>query len=426
MKLTIEELRKKGWIAYEYRRGSHMYHLNTETSDIDTGGVFICPQSYLYGLRSEYPEQVSDEKNDTVFYEFGRWIELLLKSNPTALESLFAPEDCIIGDVHPAVQYVLDHKWDFVSKECFKTFYGYAVSQIGKARGLNKKIVNPVTERKDILDFCYTFKGQGSQPIKDFLKEHKLDQKYCGLVKIPNMCDGNSSIYGVYYDFAAYFKFEHLSFKEYDEVMKFATALMSDVDFEKENLEDRHYFAKAYNEYHRVSSLINERIDKKDFFGYSGIVHPDEITRSNEVRLSSVPKGEKPICVMTYNKNGYESHCRDYKEYKEWEEKRNPVRYEGNLGHNYDAKNVMHCMRLVRMAKELAQGNGFNVVRDWDRQYLLDIRNHKFEYEDVMEQLEKEKAEMEEAIKSCTLPDKVDIEVVNKMLIEARKSVYEK
>ena len=425
MKLTIEELRKKGWIAYEYRRGSHMYHLNTETSDIDTGGVFICPQSYIYGLRSEYPEQVTDEKNDTVFYEFGRWIELLLKSNPTALESLFAPEDCIIGDVHPAVQYVLDHKWDFVSKECFKTFYGYAVSQIGKARGLNKKIVNPVTERKDILDFCYTFKGQGSQPIKDFLKEHKLDQRYCGLVKIPNMCDGNSSIYGVYYDWAAYLKFEHLSFKEHDEVVKFATTLMTGVNFEKENLEDRHYFAKAYNEYYRVSSLINERIEKKEFFGYSGIVHPDEITRSNDVRLSSVPKGEKPICVMTYNKNGYESHCRDYKEYKEWEEKRNPVRYEGNLGHNYDAKNVMHCMRLVRMAKELAQGKGFNVVRDWDRQYLLDIRNHKFEYEDVMTQLEKEKAEMEEAIKTCTLPDYVDIEKVNRMLIEARERVYE-
>lgn len=401
MKLTIEELRKKGWIAYEYRRGSHMYHLNTETSDIDTGGVFICPQSYLYGLRSEYPEQVSDEKNDTVFYEFGRWIELLLKSNPTALESLFAPEDCIIGDVHPAVQYVLDHKWDFVSKECFKTFYGYAVSQIGKARGLNKKIVNPVTERKDILDFCYTFNGQGSKPIKEYLKEHKLDQKYCGLVKIPNMCDGNSSIYGVYYDFAAYWHFENIDdHSRYDDYV--GTEMIEYLDYRD----------------------ILKRIVNKEFFGYSGIVHPDEITRSNDVRLSSVPKGEKPICVMTYNKNGYESHCRDYKEYKEWEEKRNPVRYEGNLGHNYDAKNVMHCMRLVRMAKELAQGKGFNVVRDWDRQYLLDIRNHKFEYEDVMEQLEKEKAEMEEAIKSCTLPDYVDVDKVNTLLIEARKNLY--
>lgn len=393
MKLTIEELRKKGWIAYEYCRGSHMYHLNTETSDIDTGGVFICPQSYIYGLRSEYPEQVSDEKNDTVFYEFGRWIELLLKSNPTALESLFAPEDCIIGDVHPAVQYVLDHKWDFVSKECFKTFYGYAVSQIGKARGLNKKIVNPVTERKDILDFCYTFKNQGSQPIKEFLSEHHLDQRYCGVVNIPNMKD----TYGVYYDWAAYYKFEndHISW-------------------------DCHWETDFGIDYPSVT----DRIERREFFKYSGIVYPEDIEKSNEIRLSSIPKGEKPICFMTYNKDAYTCHCRDYKEYKEWEEKRNPVRYEGNLGHNYDAKNVMHCMRLVRMAKELAQGNGFNVVRDWDRQYLLDIRNHKFEYEDVMEQLEKEKAEMEEAIKSCTLPDYVDVEKVNNLLIEARKKLY--
>lgn len=383
-----------------------MYHLNTETSDIDTGGVFICPQSYLYGLRSEYPEQVSDEKNDTVFYEFGRWIELLLKSNPTALESLFAPEDCIIGDVHPAVQYVLDHKWDFVSKECFKTFYGYAVSQIVKARGLNKKIVNPVTERKDILDFCYTFKNQGSQPIKEFLAENSLDQRYCGLVNIPNMKD----TYGVYYDWAAYFKFEGFPWEEF--------------------MWNREMFngTNKYSQFigNKEWEVIKDRITNKEFFGYSGIVHPDELEKSNEVRLSSIPKGETPICFMTYNKDAYTCHCRDYKEYKEWEEKRNPVRYAGNLGHNYDAKNVMHCMRLVRMAKELAQGKGFNVVRDWDRQYLLDIRNHKFEYEDVMEQLENEKAEMEEAIKSCTLPDYVDVEKVNDLLINARRKIYSK
>ena len=403
-KLTIEDLRKKGWIAYEYRRGSHMYHLNVATSDEDTGGVFICPQSYLYGLRSEYPEQVADEKNDTVFYEFGRWIELLLKSNPTALESLFAPEDCIIGEVHPAVQFVLDHKEMFLSKECFKTFYGYAVSQIGKARGLNKKIVNPVEKRLDILDFCYTFKNQGSQPIKEFLAENGLDQKYCGLVNIPNMRD----TYGVYYDWAAYFKFEGFPWEEFV--------------WNREMFNGTNKYSKFIGD--KEWNAIKDRITNKEFFGYSGIVHPDELEKSNEVRLSSIPKGEMPICFMTYNKDAYTCHCRDYKEYKEWEAKRNPVRYESNLGHNYDAKNVMHCMRLIRMAKELAQGKGFNVVRDWDRQYLLDIRNHKFEYEEVMEQLENEKAEMEEAIKTCTLPDYVNYDAVNTLLIEARDRMY--
>ena len=153
--MTIEELRKSGWIAFEYIRGSHAYGLNTETSDEDHGGVFICPPEMLMGLRGQYIEQVADEKNDTVFYEFGRWIELLMKANPTALESLFIPERCIIGEVHPMIRYIMDHRDMFLSKECFKTLTGYATSQIGKARGLNKKIVNPVTERKGVLDFCF-------------------------------------------------------------------------------------------------------------------------------------------------------------------------------------------------------------------------------------------------------------------------------
>ena len=84
----------------------------------------------------------------------------------------------------------------------------------------------------------------------------------------------------------------------------------------------------------------------------------------------------------------------------------------------------MHCMRLIRMAKEVAQGKGFNVVRTFDRDYLLDIRNHKFEYEEVMEQLEKEKAEMEAAITTCNLPEKVDYDTINNLLIEARNKIY--
>jgi hypothetical protein len=396
-KWTIDFLRKNSLIVYEYMRGSHSYHLNVDTSDIDVGGVFICPGSFLLGMREFYPEQVADEKNDTVFYEFGRWVELLIKSNPSALESLFAPDDCVIGEVHPIIQKFREHRDLFLTKECFKPFYSYAATQIQKCRGYNKKCNIPEDfQRKDILDFCYTFKNQGSQPIKDFLAEHFLDQKYCGLVNIPNMKD----VYGVYYDFAAYWKFENISPL------------------------DRYKSVKWFDDGVANMDAYVRRMNNKEFFHYNGIVHPDEITKSNTVRLCSIPKGEKPICFMTYNKDGYMSHCRDYKEWAEWKEKRNPVRYESNLGHNYDSKNVMHCMRLVRMAKEIAQGKGFNVVRDEDREYLLDIRNHKFEYEEVISQLEKEKAEFEKAFETCTLPDKVDVNAVNEVLKECRSEYY--
>ena len=396
MEWTIEYLRENNLIIYEYIRGSHAYKLNLDNgqSDLDIGGVFICPQEILFGLRSNYVEQIADEKSDTVFYEFGRWIELLIKNNPTALESLFIPDDCVIGEPHPIIKYIKEHRDDFLCQDAFDSLGRYAVTQISKARGYNKKCHIPEDfQRKDILDFCYTFKNQGSQPIKDFLKKHHLDQRYCGLVNIPNMKD----TYGVYYDFAAYYRFEndHISW---------------DSNWEID-------FGIDY-------PSVMDRIENNGFFKYKGIVEPDEITKSNDVRLSSIPKGEKPICFMTYNKDGYASHCRDYKEWAEWKQKRNPVRYESNLGANYDSKNMMHCMRLVRMAKELAQGKGFNVARDADRDFLLDIRNHKYEYDELMKFVKKEKEEMDEAIKTTTIPEKLDIVKINGLLIEAREQFY--
>ena len=396
--MTTQELENNNKLAYKFIRGSVLYNTNIDTSDTDYGGVYILPNEKLLGLPHFYQDQVSDEKHDTTYYEFNRWVELLMKANPNALESLFAPKDKVIGDIHPAVQLIIDNRDMFLTKECFKSLSGYAYAQIQKCRGLNKKCVQPVMEKKDVLDFCYTFKDQGSQPIKEFLTERGFDQKYCGLVSIPNMKD----VYGVYYDFASFIHFEGL-YKE-------GKAL--------HNVVSQH-FGLSYDE----AMKVYNRIKNKEFFGYSGIVHPDG--KSNEVRLSSIPKGEIPICFMTYNQNGYESHCRKYKEYQEWVQKRNPARYESNLKSNYDVKNVAHCVRLLHMGKELAEGKGFNVVRTWDREMILNIRNHKYEYEEIIEYVEKVFAEMKELAEKCDLPKTADVQKVNDLILKARKLINE-
>lgn len=409
-KLTIQDLKDKGLIAYEYVRGSWAHGLQIEgKSDIDIGGVYFAPLDQLLGLREGYQEQVSDEKNDTTYYEFGRWMELILKSNPQALESLYVGKEFIHGPVHPAIQYVIDHRDAFVTKSAVTALVGYSVDQIGRARGLNKKIVNPVTERKDILDFCYTFKKQGSQPIKDFLAENNLDQRYCGVVNIPNMKD----VFGLYYDFAAYFKFEFVD--------KVKTKPYELNDFCKwvDDLGLRSIFLTTV-----YMMKCQKRVLEKEFFHYTGIVHPDEIFKSNEVRLCSVPKGELPIGYMSYNKDAYAKHCKDYASYKEWEQKRNPVRYESNLGKNYDAKNMCECTRLIHTGLEIAKGEGFNVKRTWDREFLLNIKNHGMEYDDIISYVEGKHAELKAAMQTSTLPDTVDKMTLEDILIKARALRY--
>jgi hypothetical protein len=190
--MTIRDLKEQDLIIYECISGSKAYGLDLPTSDTDIKGVFVLPQDTLYGLR--YTPQVSDENNDMVYYELGRFIELLMKNNPNLLELLATPEDKILIR-HPIMDRVQPSL--FLSKKCKDTFGGFAFTQIRKAMGLNKKIVNPVDkEKKTILEFCHVMHRQGSLPLQKWLEKNYYKQEQCGLVNIPHAKD----VYGIYYD----------------------------------------------------------------------------------------------------------------------------------------------------------------------------------------------------------------------------------
>ena len=389
-------IRNDGRLLYEYIRGSHLYGLNNEYSDIDTSGVFVCTRDELFGCFG-YKPQVTDSRHDNTWYEIGELIRLLLKSNPTVMESLFVPKDKVLGEIHPLMQMVIDNREQFISKQCFNPFFGYAKSQIEKARGLNKKIVNPITERLTPYDFIYTFKGQGSTKFRDWLANRGLHQEYCGLVNVPNMHD----IYGVYYDFGAH--------------------IAAYPDWKKDSL-----FLAYACEYYKDKDIeeTKSRLNETKPIGYRGVINVD--ADGNELRLSSIDdKNTRPICFISYNQSGYSSHCRLYAEYQTWVKERNPKRYESNLDKNYDSKNMMHCFRLMHMAGEIAEGKGMILQRTWDRQFLMDVRNHKFEYEEIIERLEEEKERMNQLMEQSTIREQIDTDFVNQLMIDIRKKQFE-
>ena len=168
---------------------------------------------------------------------------------------------------------------------------------------------------------------------------------------------------------------------------------------------------------------MNHARDLYAIFDYPGGVCRDG---ANDVHVTSIPKGYMSIGTMCFNKDAYQVHCRKYKEYKEWEKHRNPVRYQSNLNKNYDSKNVCECFRLVTCCTEIAEGKGFIVDRsDIDRNFLLDIRAHKFEYDEIMEVLEGKVEKMKDAIAQSTIPESVDVNVLNQMVIDCRKEIYQ-
>ncbi len=355
MSLNLQDLRSQNLILLEAISGSHAYGLNTPTSDTDIRGVFLLPQDRLYGLHPV--EQVADEKNDVVFYELGRFIDLLIKNNPTMLELLAVPADCVVYR-HTIMDLVKPEM--ILSKLCKEAFAGYAKAQIYKARGLNKKVVNPMEEkRKGILDFCFVPVGQGAVPVLEWLAERGWAQEDCGLVNVPHMHDMYALVYGGPH------AHERLSFK--------------------------------------------------------GIAAKEH---SNNVSLSSVPKGMEVACNMAFNKDGYTIYCKDYKAYWDWVALRNEARYAGTVAHgkNYDAKNMMHTFRLLDMAAEIAEGQ--IIVRRPNREALLAIRRGEREYEELLAEAEARLSTIDRLFAESTLPEKPDAEMLNGLLVQMRRQLY--
>lgn len=176
----------RDWLLLECVSGSQAYGLQLPTSDLDLKGVFILPKRAFYGF--EVAEQVANDSQDEVYYELRRYAELLCKNNPNLLELLATPADCVRYR-HPLLERLSPEM--FLSKLCEDTFAGYAQTQIKKARGLNKKILNPVEpERKGVLDFCHIAEGQGSVPLTEWLNRRGFRQEDCGLAAIPHFRDG--------------------------------------------------------------------------------------------------------------------------------------------------------------------------------------------------------------------------------------------
>jgi hypothetical protein len=366
--MQIQDLRDRNLIIFEGIAGSQAYGIATPTSDTDIRGVFIQPLEDI--LSFGYQEQVADQTNDIVFYEVGRFLSLLADNNPNILELLNMPEDCILIKTS-LFDKILAHKEKFISRTCKNSFGGYAVQQIKKARGMNKKIAKPMEkQRKEVLDFCYVPDGQGSIPVKEYLAERGMKQEHCGLVSLPHM----RYVYAVYYD---------------------------------------------------KLSQIETRVDLEicSALRYKGIVQDE--AKSNDISLSSILKGENVEFIMYFNKDGYSIYCREYKEYWDWVEKRNPHRYADNLSHGggYDGKNLAHCHRLLDMAIEIGEGKGINVRRE-NREELLSIRRGEKEYATLLAEAESKIEKMDSIFDKSELPERADKEFANALLKEIRKEAY--
>ena len=339
--------------------GSQAYGTSIPTSDIDYKGIYIQHPDSI--LSFKYNEQIENGK-DECYYEIRRFLQLAQSANPTILEMLFSDDKCIVN-TSAEFEILRKHRHKFLTKKCRDSFGGYAIAQIKKSSGLQKKMnwEKDRLERKTPLNFVYMYDNGKTIPIEKYLKKEGMKQELCGLVALDHMKD----CYSLYYDYAAH--------------------------------------------YNHLEPL-----------GFRGI----EIDDGNSVRVSSVPKGMNAQCIVSYNKDGYSKHCKDFKDYTTWMENRNTARYVDveKSQQQIDGKNLLHCRRLLDMAIEIAEHKNIKVYRP-NADYLLSIRRGEVQLDKIISEAEADIERLDAIYANADLPTTIDMEFVNKLLLEIRHSV---
>lgn len=103
------------------------------------------------------------------------------------------------------------------------------------------------------------------------------------------------------------------------------------------------------------------------------------------------------------------------------------IRNRKAIEHKKLSKHMMHLVRLYLMAFDILENGQINTYRNKDHDFLMDIRNGKYlddnyvptkEFSDIINELDSKFKLLSETTR---LPDKPDIERINKFLLEVNK-----
>ena len=125
-------------LAAIFRVGSHSHGTYVPpddpsgVDDEDYMAVVVPPQYAVYGLEHFDHAEMKEGSLDCVIYSWGKYIRLLLKSNPNVLGTLWLdPQDSWSEQVYPWASLVRS-RHIFATKAALPAFAGYAAAQLHK------------------------------------------------------------------------------------------------------------------------------------------------------------------------------------------------------------------------------------------------------------------------------------------------------
>jgi len=388
--MNIEDLKKNDLILYETIVGSQAYGTNNENSDIDLKGLFWINSKEFLSLNppvTPQQGQIGDEKHNVVYYSVYRTLELLKDANPNFIELLWMPDRCVQVKKHNVIGELFEQRNMFITKMAYKSHASYAYAQIKKAKGKNKKVHNP-------------------QPEKMPSKEN-----FCRVILFENLqglLDINKAIYPINesndFTFKGLYPFRPVPLNQ--TIVNLSECHVASLEHAPNVYRLYMYGENAKGVFRGNDMLVCESIPKEDEWA-------------------------KCIGLLIYDQNEFEKAKKEWKSYWDWKNERNDSRWidqeKGLL--TYDAKNIMHCIRLLMESEHiLTVGHPMVEIEGDQLKYLKSIRNGELEYEDLMKDAEIREKRLEDLYRKSKLPEVCDEEKLAslyKHIMELGEKYYE-
>ena len=332
--------------------GSRAYGTFTETSDWDYRSIFIIPKCLREDPFVKIENVQDKDADDSEYDELKKFLVLVSGANPNKIEILFTlPEHRTF--VHPAFQPMLDNRGLFLTKRVRHTFAGYSFAQ------------------KKRLERHYNWiqKLENKTEAQRYQESPKL-VKYVRWICANGIevCPDSTEVA-----------------MEYFQGM-FATKI-NDITY------------KLYRAHPQVESR---------FFKTPDQTAPSYIDISLQ-KLEELRPTFLGIALLGLE--AFQADLKEYNHYLEWRNNRNKVRSALEIEHGIDTKHALHCVRLLRMVKEILLEGKVNVFRP-DAQELLAVRNGSMSYKDLIDFMNETEKELDGWYEKSTLPKSPDTKAI--------------
>lgn len=304
----------------------------------------VCIAPRRYHLGFERFEEHEQKVPDLKIFELKKFFSLAIENNPNILELLYTDPEDHLL-VTPLGQKLLDNRDLFLSKRCRSSFSGYAVSQMKRINVHYRWLSNPPKAPPTREEF--------GLPTRSEVPANQLQAAQAAIQKQVDEWEWRK-LEGV--DPSTRIDIKNEFFRRLLEITLW-------------NWDEAH------------SKLYPAAANKLGF-------------DTNFIRLLELERN-------------YTTALNNWNSYLEWQKKRNPARASLEAKYGYDTKHCMHLVRLFRMCKEILT-EGVVRVRRPDAAELLEIRNGKYTYLDVVKLSEDMDSEIQELAKKSTLPLSAD------------------